>query len=55
MTKNVVTNESDNNLGSLVTINDQQANQAMASGPKICIIEQLNKRTALIRQSWFID
>jgi hypothetical protein len=53
MTKNALTSESDNNLGTPIHPNGQQANQAITSGPKRCIMKQLNKRTAL-RQFWFI-
>jgi hypothetical protein len=34
MTKNSLTSESDNNLGSLIHLNDQLANQAITRGPK---------------------
>ena len=54
MTKSALTGVSDNNLGTLIHLNDQQANQAITSGPIGCIMEQLNKRTA-VRQFWFIS
>jgi hypothetical protein len=53
MTKSALTSVSDNKLGTLIHLNDQQANQAITSGagPTRCILEQDNS----LRQFWFIS